>query len=218
MSGKLTAAVRHPTGGKAKRTVAGDSTLSLRRAVLLALAAGLSVAAVVGIAAILTGSFDRTDVRLVGTSLGFSVFAALGAAGARAERTKGRRYVLGRGTIAAAALSYALLVVGIWIDHGAGVWRGFGVLAVVALAASHASLVICAARASDSPAIRRLTTVSVIAGCLDAGLGAIAIAGVTQHVDPIFVRAVAVLVIVMPVSTALPRSCGNFDERYQRRS
>jgi hypothetical protein len=41
-------------------------------------------------------------------------------------------------------------------------------------------------------------------GLLDAALGAIAIAGVTQHVVPGYVRVVAVLVIVMLVSTALP--------------
>jgi hypothetical protein len=55
-------------------------------AVLLGLAAGLSAAAAIAIAAILTHSFDRIAARLIGTSLVFSVFTALGAGGAPARR------------------------------------------------------------------------------------------------------------------------------------
>jgi hypothetical protein len=180
------------------------SRLALRRTVLLALAAGLSVAAIVAIAAVLTQSFDRTDLRLVGTSLGFSVFSALGAAGARAERTRGTQSALGRSTAAAAALGFALLGVGMWISHSAGVWRAFGTVAVTTLAASHACLVLSAARATDSSVISRLATVSVFTASIDSVLGVLAITSAIKHVDPGYVRLLAVLVIVMLLTTALP--------------
>lgn len=178
--------------------------ISVRRAVLLALAAGLSVAAVVAIAAILTQSFDQTDLRLVGTSLGFSVFSALGAAGARAERSSTAPAALGTGTMAAAGLGFTLLLVAIWINHSAGAWRAFGTVAVVTLAASHACLVFGASRTTDSPPIAHLATTSVAAACVDSLLGVLAITGAITHVDATYVRVLAVLVIVMLLTTVLP--------------
>ena len=176
---------------------------SLRRTVLLALVAGLSVAAAVAIVAILTGSFDRVDLRVVATSLGFSVFSVLGAAGAPRHES-GRRNALGMSTMATATLSYALLLVGVWINHGPGVWRSFGTFAVGTLAASHACLVLGNARATDSTMIRRLTAVSVVAASVDSVFGGLAIVGAIQHVGSDYLRLLAVLVIVMLLTTALP--------------
>jgi len=181
-----------------------SSAVPLRRAVLLAFAAGLSVAAAVAIAAVLTGSFDRTDLRLVGTSLGFSVFSALGAAGARADRMDSAWRFLGRGTMAGAGLGFALLVGAIWISHADALWRCFGAVALATLAASHASVVVGAGRPSDSVAIARLAAVSVLAASIDSGFGVLAISGAIKHVDSGFVRLLAVLVIVMLLTTALP--------------
>lgn len=65
--------------------VTSASSIFPRHGVALTLAAGLSIAAAIAIIAILTHSFDRTDAQLIGTSLGFSVFSALGAAGAPAR-------------------------------------------------------------------------------------------------------------------------------------
>lgn len=180
------------------------SSISVRRAVLLALAAGLSVAAVVAIAAILTQSFDRTDLRIVGTSLGFSVFSALGAAGARAGPSSRAPGALGRSTVLAAGLGFTLLVIAIWISRSSGAWRAFGTVAVVTLAASHACLVLGATRATDLPAIAQLATASVVAACLDSVLGVLAIIGAVTHVGATYARVLAVLVIVMLLTTALP--------------
>lgn len=176
---------------------------SLRRIVLLALVAGLSVAAVVAIAAILTRSFGRVDLRVVATSLGFSVFSVLGAAGAPTDQT-GRRNALGLSTMAVATLSYGLLLVGIWVNHGSFVWRSFGTFAVTTLAVSHACLVLGNVRATDSPLIRRLTAVSVVAASVDSAFGGLAIVGAVRHVDSDYLRLLAVLVIVMLLTTVLP--------------
>jgi hypothetical protein len=177
---------------------------SVRRSVLLALAAGLSIAALVGIVAILTQSFDSTDLRLVGTSLGFSVFSALGAAGARAERSPGAPRGLGTATMAGATLGFVLLLVAIWVNHSAPAWRLFGTLAVATLAASHACLVLSARRAADTPTVGRLARVSVVAAAIDSALGVLAISGAIERIGAGYVQALAVLVIVMLLSTALP--------------
>jgi hypothetical protein len=180
------------------------SGVSIGRAVLLALAAGLSVAAVVGIAAILTRSFDQTDLRLVGTSLGFSVFSALGAAGARATDARRTSWGLGKSTMAGAMLGFMLLLVAIWVASSDIVWRMFGTVAVATLAASHACIVIRGRRATDSPTIERLVAVSVTTATVDSALGVVAISGAIKHVDSSYVRVLAVLVIVMLLTTALP--------------
>ncbi len=179
------------------------SSLFPRRALLLALAAGLSVAAVIAIVAILTHSFDRTEAQLIGTSLGFSVFSALGAAGA-AARQQPKLTALGVLTTGAAGLGFALLELAIWDPETNWTWRAFGALAVFTLAASHASIVLSARRASDSRAITNLTSISVLAASVDAILTAIAIVGLVHHISSSEIRVAAVLVITILLSTALP--------------
>jgi hypothetical protein len=54
----------------------------LRRALGWALVGGLTIAAVTASFALVTGSLEEEEWRVIGTSLGFAVFSALGAAGA----------------------------------------------------------------------------------------------------------------------------------------
>ena len=174
-----------------------------RRAVLLGLAAGLSIAAATGIAAIVTHTFDETDARVIATSLGFSVFSALGAAGALARRQP-KLAALGVLTTAAAGPSFGLLELAIWDEGLTWAWRAFGALAMLALAGSHASLVLSARRSSDSPATRNLTVISVLTASIDAILALIAIVGLVHNISSGETRLAAVLVITMLLSTALP--------------
>ncbi len=179
------------------------SSISSRRGVLLGLAAGLSGAAAIAIIAILTHSFDRTDARLIATSLGFSVFSALGAAGTPARR-RSKLATLGVLTTGAAGLSFALLEYAIWDQTTNWTWRAFGAMAVLTLAGSHASLVLSARRASDSPVITKLTVISVLTASVDALLAVISIVGLIHHISNTEIRLAAVLVITMLLSTALP--------------
>jgi hypothetical protein len=179
--------------------------ISLRRLVLRALVAGLSLAALIAIAAILTHSFDGTDARLIATSLGFSLFTALGGAGVGARRLAGPIRNLGTATLLAAGASFALLMIILWSGSArVELWQAFAILVLLTLAASHACLVLTSRRESDSPLIVGLTVTSIVATSLDALLGALAIGGVTDHVDANFVRLVAVLVIVMLLTSVLP--------------
>lgn len=180
-----------------------SASIPARRAVLLGLAVGLSVAAAIAIVAILTHSFDQTDARLIGTSLGFSVFSALGAAGAP-PRHQPKLAPLGVLTTGAAGLAFVLLEIAIWDQSTDWAWRAFGALAVLTLAASHSSLVLSAQRASDSPAITNLTVISVLTASVDAILALIAIVGLVHHISSSETRLAAVLVISMLLTTALP--------------
>jgi len=177
---------------------------SLRRFFLVALIGGLSVAALVAIAAILTESWTDTDLRVVLTSLGFSVFSAVGAAGVRAERGPRALLALGRSTIVAAIVSFVALVFALWIDHGEVAWRAFGTVALISLACSHAALVLSSSRSADSQFVTMLVSMSVAAGTLDTALGVLPLVGATDGVSDAYVRLLAVILVVTMLTSILP--------------
>ena len=170
----------------------------------MALAAALCVAAATGIVAILTGDFDRTEGEVVLTSLGFAVFSATTAPGAslRLRESEGLR-ALGAATVGFSVVSFALLAIALWTEGEDALWRAFGCAGFVALACSHASLVLGARRPSDGPALEWLCTASIALGATDALFGVIAASGVVDEVDRGFVEFVAVLVILLVLTTAL---------------
>jgi hypothetical protein len=179
-----------------------ESSSALRRFVVLCLAGGLALAAMIALIAVLSDSFDRTDRLLVETSVGFSILSAMAAAGARGST---RSPWIGKTTVAAAIASFVLLLVVLWSDRaGVAAWRTFGTLAVATLAGSHACLVITGRRATDSSLIDGLVITSLATGTLDSLLAALATTGIVARVDSGFARGLAVLVIVMLLTTLLP--------------
>ncbi|MFI5003988.1 MAG: hypothetical protein ACHQE6_03135 [Solirubrobacterales bacterium] len=158
----------------------------------------------IAIAAILTGSFDATDARLIATSLSFSLYTALGGAGVAPRRLTGPIRSLGTTTLFAASADFALLMMILWSGAEGELWRAWAILLLATLAASHACLVLTSRRASDTPLIVALTVTSIVATSLDAILGALPIGGVTDHIDGNFVRLLAILVIVMLLTSLLP--------------
>jgi len=179
----------------------------LRRRAGWALVAGLCVAGAVAIVALLAGSFGDTEARVVGMSLGFSVFSSTAAAGAALRaRPAGWAQVLGAATGLVSLASFVLLTTALWLDWGDGdeLWRAFGVAGLAALWTSHASLVLRTARRGDSAAIRWLGAVAIASLGVDSTVGSLALAGALDDVDPEpFVRALAVLVVVAILSSAL---------------
>ena len=114
--------------------------------------AGLCLAALVAVGALLTGSFDDTDWRVVATSLGFSVFTSTTAAGAALRlRAAARARALGGAAVVTSVAAYVLLVAALWIEDAEGLWRAFGIAGLGALWSSHASLVVRALRPADPP-------------------------------------------------------------------
>ena len=175
----------------------------LRRAVGWSLVGGLCVAAVCAIVALLSGSFDETDGRVVGMSLGFSVFTSTAGAGLALRLARGGwARVLGEATAAVSVIAFALLALSLWIaDAG---WRAFGIAALAALWGSHASLVLRAQRSSDTRAVRRLGATSIVTLGIDTTVGMAAIAELLpERAESGYVRLLAALFVLTLLCTAL---------------
>ena len=190
--------------------MAPDQDLTrLRRRAGWALVGGLCVAAAVAIVALLAGSFGDTEWRVVGTSLGFSVFSSTAAAGAALRlRAAPWARMLGGATAAASLLAFVLLAAVLWLENDGGdgeeLLRAFGVAGLAALWTSHASLVLRPARRTDTPAIRWLSATAVVSLGVDTSVGVLAILGALDEVDSDpFARALAVLVVVALLTTVL---------------
>ena len=172
-----------------------------------ALIGGLCVAAVAAIVALLQGDFGDTHARIVGTSLGFSVFCGLGAAG-DALRTQARGPLATAGTVASglAAFAFVLLVAAIWIDDSDSefLWRAWGVVAITALWASHWSLVLRARRPADTSAVRTIARISIATATFDMLDGNLAVAANIEDIDDTFARVLGVVLVITVLTTALP--------------
>jgi hypothetical protein len=155
----------------------------------------------VAVVALLSGSFDEIHWRVVGTSLGFSVFTCTAAAGAglRTRSHEGLR-ALGLATIAASLLSLVTLFAALWIDDVDWLWQAFGVAGLAALWTSHASLMLGALRPADSTAVRRLSQVSAFTLGIETGAGVAAILGMDVGEG---VNVLAALIVVTVLSTVL---------------
>jgi hypothetical protein len=166
---------------------------------------GLCVAAATAIVALVAGDFDDTDWRVIATSLGFSLFSAFGAAGdALRRQAAGLRTALGAATSVAAFAGFVLLVLAVWRgDDSETLWRAFGVVGLLALCGSHASLVLRAHRPDDTPLVSALVWTSIVTATFDAIVGDVAIIGAVDDVGDVFVRLVAVVLVIMVLSTVL---------------
>lgn len=178
----------------------------LRRLALRSLVAGLTVGALAAIVALLQGSFDETEVRVVVTSLALSTFGSLSAVAASTQASRSvvvRRTGLTASVLAGAA--FVLFLPAVWINEAdEGLWQAFGCVAVGAVATCHAALVLRGRRSSDGDLVTIIVSVSVALGALD-GLGAIlAIAGVTADIDAGLAQIFGVSLVLLLLTTALP--------------
>jgi hypothetical protein len=182
------------------------ATRDIRRALGWALVAGLCAAALTACVALLAGSFDDTDAKVIFSSLGFAVFSAFAAAGATLRTVRrGREAALGALTAAASLAAYAALLVALWVDWENGeLWRIWGILAILALAGSHASVVLRGRRPTDTDAVRALAGASLVLGALDALLGILPLLEVVD--DTVLedgARLFGVLLVGLVLTTAL---------------
>jgi hypothetical protein len=178
--------------------------MDLRRLVGRALVGGLCVSGAVAVIALLSGSFDEIHWRVVGTSLGFSIFTCTAAAGAglRTRSHEGLRR-LGLATVAASLASLVTLFAALWIDDVDALWRAFGVAGLAALWTSHASLMLGALRPSDTPAVRALSQISAFTLGIETAVGVGAILEVVTDIGEAAPRVLAALIVVTVVSTVL---------------
>ena len=158
----------------------------------------------VAVVALLTGDFGDTHWRVVGTSLGFSVFTCTAAAGAalRSRSHDGLR-ALGATTIAASLSALALLVAALWIEDVDWLWQGFGIAGLAALWTSHASIMLGALRPGDSRAVRVLSQISAVTLAIETAVGVGALLELEVEISDLGGRVLAALIVVTVVTTAL---------------
>jgi hypothetical protein len=181
------------------------AVVEVRRLAVRALVAGLCVAAATAIAALASGDFDDTHWRVIATSLGFSVFSALGASGnALWRQADDWRVGFGATTAAAALIAFVSLILVVWLDDTEALWRAFGVSGLLALWGSHASLVLRVQRRDDPPLLSALVWTSLVTAAFDMLVADVAILAIVDDVSDGFVRLAAVVLVIMVLSTALP--------------
>jgi len=150
--------------------------LSLGRIVLRILIGALCVAAIVASYALLGGEFSDTDWKVIGTSTLFALASAMAAAGLAVRE---RSSLLGSATVAAAAVAFVLVTVGLWAEvDGEGFWRVTAIVAIVALESAHVAFIWSRRREADPPGVARVTRAAAALAVLSGAMGIAPIAGI----------------------------------------
>jgi hypothetical protein len=180
---------------------------SIRRAAGRALVAGLTIAALTAVFALLTGSFDDTEVRVILTSIGFAITSSTAASGAaqRFQPSASLR-ALGTATAVLSGVTFIFLAAGLWTDDWGNewIWRSFGCAAVLAVAGSHACLVLGARRRSDSDGVRTLVIASVVLSAIDTIGALLPISGLIEDVAEEGAQLLAAGVVLLVLTSVLP--------------
>jgi hypothetical protein len=190
-----------------------------RRLLVRTTVVALCATGAVGIVVLLARSFDDTTWRILGTTTAISLCALLAVpAGALLER--GEREWLARSSAALTAAAFVLTVTGIWLQRGGDVlWKTWGIVGTLALAAAQGCGVEARRRDSDSPAVRALVAASSLTGAVLAALGVLAI--LEEISGGGFYRglgALAILdVLLVVVVAVLRRGSGPIDQTHRVR-
>jgi hypothetical protein len=84
------------------------------------------------------------------------------------------------------------------------VWRAFGCAGLVAVAGSHACVVLGAQRRSDGEAVKLLVFASIALAALDTGGGIVPISGLNDDVGEGAAKLLAVSLVLLLLTTLLP--------------
>jgi drug/metabolite transporter (DMT)-like permease len=182
---------------------------SIRRFAGLALVTGLCFAAAAAVLALLTGSFDDTDTRVILTSIGFAIASATASSGAAARlRPSEGLQLLGTATLIASVAAFLLLLAGLWtnIDEwgSEGVWRTFGCVAILGIAGSHACLMFGALRRADVPVVRVLTLSAICFAAFDSLAVILPLAGLVDDIDEPWPRIFGAVLVLLVLTSVLP--------------
>jgi hypothetical protein len=183
--------------------------VELRRLLLVTTVSALSLTALFAIFALLTGSFDETQVRILATTGGFGLASLLATPGTRLLDQD--RYVgLGQAVVGLAALSFVVELWPVWLDSDHDVsWRSFVVVVAFTVALAQIANSLARRRPSDPEAIRLLALGAGVCAIVLAGLVAIAaIARVDDSGYYRFLGAVGVLDVLLAFLQPVVRRFG----------
>ena len=181
--------------------------------------AALCLTAGVAIVMLLAGTLDRTSAQILLTSTEVSFFGLLAVpAGVLLERNRGSR--LGPSSAALTTVAFGLTLLVTWNpETSSAVWRGWGVVGTLALAAAQAATVEARRRDTDSPAIALLVGCSMLTGAVLAALG---VGGILGSIDDGgYIRLLGVFgvldVLLLVVIAVLRRGAGPVDQTHRVR-
>jgi hypothetical protein len=181
---------------------------AIRRFAGLSLVTGLCFAAAAAVLALLTGSFDDTDGRVILTSIGFAIASATASSGAAARlRPSEGLQLLGTATLVASITAFVLLLAGLWNmdDWGSeGLWRAFGCVAILAIAGSHACLLLGALRRGDADVVRLLTFSAIGFAAFDGLAVILPLAGLVDDIDEPWPRIFGAVLVLLVLTSVLP--------------
>jgi membrane associated rhomboid family serine protease len=193
-----------------------ERELSVRRVAVRLTIGSFSLAALMGVAALLRpGRFGDTEGRILLTTLVVGVVSVLTLC--YLAPTGGRSRLVGAAGETAALVAAACALVFTWPlwqqDPGRGLLRTFGVAAVAALTLAQFSLLLAVVR--RRAAVERLITATVVAGTVLAGLVIATILG--WDASDAGARAIGVVAILDVLGTVVTMALGIFGRDAPRR-
>lgn len=185
----------------------------LRRIIVTALCA----TAAVGMVVLLSRDFDSLTARILLTTTTISVCALL-VVPATMLLDRDRRTHLGRSSAVLTVVGLVVTLTLIWVDdRPVWLWKAWGVVGTLALAAAQGCAVESRRRDDDTQVVRRLVTGSAVSGALLTGLGVVAIlAEIDSESYYRFLGAVAILDVLLVALVAVLRRGGGPANRTHR--
>jgi hypothetical protein len=163
--------------------VEGDA---LRRFLLVATIAALSLTALIAIVALLAADFGETELRILATTAGFGLVSLIAMRGT-ALIDQRRRQALGRAVIGLSALAFVVELWAVWLDtDNSAAWKSYVCVIAAAAAVGQIAGMIGRRRPTDPPSIGPLVWASGVCAvvlalmAISAALGEIDDAGYYQ--------------------------------------
>jgi hypothetical protein len=167
---------------------------------------------------LLSGSFDETSWRILGTTSAISFFGLLAVpAGMLLER--GRAVALARISAALTGAAFLLTVALIWRHWENGIGKTWAVVLTLSVAAAQAAVVEARRRDTDTPTISLLTGGSMVTGAVLTGMGVYAI--LAEAADGTYYRALGAIAVIdlllLAMVAVLRREAGPSAQSYRMR-
>jgi hypothetical protein len=152
----------------------------LRRALLVATIAALSLTALIAIAALIAAEFGETELRILATTAGFGLATLLALRGT-VLLDQGRHQTLARAVIGLSALAFVVELWPVWVNStNSAPWKTYVCVIAVNVALAQIAGMLGRRRASDPPSIRFLVWGAGICAVL---LALMAIAAALAEID-----------------------------------
>jgi hypothetical protein len=173
----------------------------LRRVLLIATIAALSLTALIAIAALIAAEFGETELRILATTAGFG-FATLLAMRGTVLLDQGRYQTLARAVIGLSALAFVVELWPVWVNSDdSAPWKSYVCVIAVAVALAQIAGMLGRRRASDPPSIRVLIWAAGICAVILAVMAILA--ALAEISDAGYYQLFGVIVVLNVLAIAL---------------